>query len=117
MALGTAIERFSRVDLEAFMQQVSPSRPGVSKPDSTDHREASSSTHDKSQEHLLAAALLGTGSGSIVYGVGRYFSNMRMLEKGLFKPSYFGAGALGLTIASVTGAVYWTGFKSHKHAE
>lgn len=103
IALGTAIERFSRIDIDALMQNIHPSfndKP----PDS--HA-------DKSQEHILAASLLGTGSGCIAYGVGRYFSNMRMLERGLFKPSYHGAGALGLTVAGVASAVYWTGFRRH----
>lgn len=109
IALGTAIERFSRIDLEALTQQLRP-EVNLSSTQSSDRNE-------KTQEHLLAASLLGTGSGCIAYGIGRYFSNLKMLEKGLYKPSYFGAGALGLTVAGVASAVYWTGFRKHRLQE
>lgn len=107
IALGTAIERFSRIDIDALIQQIQPN---------TNNSVAASndSDSDKHREHLLAASLLGTGSGSIAYGIGRYFSNMRMLERGLFKPSYYGAGALGFTVAGAASMVYWTGFRKQK---
>lgn len=104
IALGTAIERFSRIDIETVIHQLQPDSKSNSKSAKASH------AHEKSQEHLLAASLLGTGSGSIAYGIGRYYSNMRMLERGLFKPSYFGAGALGFAVAGVASAVYWAGF-------
>ena len=113
VALGTGIERFSRIDLEGFLQQTHP--PASQLVSERTHR--TSHQHDKSLEHILAASLLGTGAGCIAYGVGRYFSNMRMLEKGLFKPSYFGAGALGLAVAGMASAVYWTGFRVHRTSD
>ncbi|KAL1303590.1 hypothetical protein AAFC00_006955 [Neodothiora populina] len=116
VALGTAIERFSRIDLEALMQSSRPPPTVTRRLEESSESKSSAEHDDKQQEHLLAASLLGTGAGCIAYGVGRYFSNMRMLEKGLFKPSYYGAGALGLTVAGVASAVYWTGFRKHKAA-
>lgn len=111
VALGTGIERFSRIDLEGFLQSTRPVQTA------SQDSQQSSSRQDKTQEHLLAASLLGTGAGCIAYGAGRYFSNMRMLERGLFKPSYYGAGALGLVVAGMASAVYWTGFRDHRHVD
>lgn len=112
IALGTAIERFSRLDIETVIQQLQPESKigaaGSSRP---------LNSHDKTQEHLLAASLLGTGSGSIAYGIGRYFSNLRLLEQGLYKPSYFGAGALGFAVTGVASAVYWAGFRRPEKVE
>ena len=51
--------------------------------------------------------LLGTGSGSIVYAVTRYFGAMRMLEMGKFRPSYFGAAGLGVVVSGMAGGAYW----------
>lgn len=46
------------------------------------------------------------GSGSIVYGTSRYFSNLKLLEKGLFKPAYHGSASLAASVAGLTGGVY-----------
>jgi len=51
-----------------------------------------------------------------VYGVGRYFSNTRMLEKGLFKPSVGGLGRLGVAVAGLTAMAY-TGLLKDEHPE
>lgn len=39
---------------------------------------------------------------------------MRMLEKGLFKPAYFGAAGLSVCVAGVAGAVYVEALKEMK---
>lgn len=103
VALGTAIERFSRIDLEELLT----TRPGPSPSEST--RDRDRIPHDKSPEHFAAATLLIAGSGSTMYGVIRYFSNMRMLEQGLFKPSYWGAGIMGAIGGGIATAslIYW----------
>jgi uncharacterized membrane protein YidH (DUF202 family) len=114
IALGIAIERFNQLDLSTLLQP--PVRQYAS--DSTSMTSASlsqandaparksSETGVKPKDHRLVGSLLGTGLGSIVYGTSRYFSNMRMLEQGLFKPAYFGAMGLSVTVAGVAGMVY-----------
>lgn len=92
VALGIAVERFSQFEL------VPPSPTPADKGKSRDQK-------DESEDLVLG--LLATGSGSIVYGTTRYFSNMRMLEKGLYKPSFFGAGGLSVAVVGLTGAAYW----------
>ncbi len=97
IALGIAVERFSQFE-------VVPSPP----PTPTDKRKS----RDQSQDLVLG--LLAVGSGSIVYGTTRYFSNMRMLEKGLYKPSFYGAGGLSAAVVGLTGAAYWQAFQGKK---
>ena len=63
--------------------------------------------NQKDQNETLVLGLLAIGSGSIVYGTTRYFENMRMLERGLYKPSFYGAGGLSVAVVGVTGAAYW----------
>ena len=67
------------------------------------------------ETQALVAGLVGTGSATLAYGTARYFSNMRMLEQGLFKPSFHGAGALALAVASLTGASYWALIRQPSH--
>lgn len=110
IALGIAIERFNQLDLNAILQPPASSTSASALP----ARNAASARigdkdrdkQERKKEHLLVGALLGTGSGSIVYGTARYFSNMRMLEKGLFKPAYFGAAGLSVAVAGLAGGVY-----------
>lgn len=94
IALGVAIERFSQLELTEALQQ----RQTLSKEESARRED---------QEQILVGALLGTGGGSIVYGIARYFLNLRLLEQGLFRPAYFGAGALGTAVAAFAGAAYY----------
>ena len=92
VALGIAVERFSQFELAP--------PPPVQPTDKC----RSSDQKDKSQDLVLA--LLTIGSGSIAYGTTRYFSNLRMLERGLYKPSFYGAGALSMAVIGLTGAAY-----------
>jgi uncharacterized membrane protein YidH (DUF202 family) len=96
VALGIAIERFSQLDLHELLQP--PARRGTP--------EDEGRVRDKEQSHLLVGALMGLGSGSIVYGTARYFSNMRHLERGQFKPAYHGAAVLAAGVATLAGGVY-----------
>lgn len=105
IALGIAIERFSQLDLGELLSQLSPA-PLVSSQAQQQRQEARSS--NKQQSELLVGTLLGTGSGSIVYGTSRYFVNLRMLERGLFKPAYHGPAVLSIGVAGLAGAVYYS---------
>ncbi|KAJ7121272.1 hypothetical protein C8R43DRAFT_1033631 [Mycena crocata] len=105
VALGLAMERFSQLDLAEIL-------PTKSQKQSDERENQAASTSD-----VLVGALLGTGSGSIAYGTMRYFSTMRLLEQGLFRPAYYGAGALGIAVAGLAGTVYWTAVKDRKANE
>ncbi len=98
IALGIAVERFSQFEL-------------VPPPTTADKRK---SGYQQDKSHDLVLGLLAVGSGSIVYGTTRYFSNMRMLEKGLYKPSFYGAGGLSAAVVGLTGAAYWQAFQGKK---
>ena len=84
IALGIAVERFSQFEILPPIPSHLPS--ASAKPDTSDQKDG------KSEDLVLG--LLAIGGGSIVYGTTRYFSNMRMLEKGLYKPSFYGAAGL-----------------------
>lgn len=112
IALGSAVERFAHIEASGIFEQLKPRHDHTSNTDRTlptDQGTVSS----KSQEHLLAAALVGAGSGCIAYGIGRYFANMRMLQQGLFKPSFYGAGALGCAVTGAAAVTYWNGYKRY----
>ncbi|KAJ7091900.1 hypothetical protein B0H15DRAFT_179727 [Mycena belliarum] len=94
VALGIAIERFSQLDLAEIL----PVKPA--------HARRGGGLADSSD--VLVGALLGTGGGSIAYGTARYFSTMRLLERGQFRPAYYGAGALGAAVAGLAATVYWS---------
>ncbi|EJD50820.1 hypothetical protein AURDEDRAFT_57521 [Auricularia subglabra TFB-10046 SS5] len=91
VALGIAVERFNTLNLPTVLPDTKDSQRHIHSRDSSD---------------LLVAALLGTGSGSIAYGTARYFSNMRLLQQGLFKPAYLGPGVLGAAVAALAGTMY-----------
>lgn len=95
VALGIAVERFSQFELA----------PPPPPPAQSADRRTGSDQKDKSQDLVLG--LLTIGSGSIAYGTARYFSTLWMLERGLYKPSFYGAGALSVAVVGLTGAAYW----------
>lgn len=114
VALGIAVERFSQLDISQLqLQTPSPApTPTISsnqtetdgnnrKPIITDRQD--SENDDRTQQ--LVFGLLGTGSGAIVYGATRYFSNMRALERGMFKPAFYGAAGLSVAVAGLSVAV------------
>jgi uncharacterized membrane protein YidH (DUF202 family) len=108
LALGIAIERFNQLDLSALSESSVPSStsaPTSSSVNSTSPQQDKDSNKDGKQ-HLLVGALLGTGSATIAYGTARYFSNLRMLERGLYKPAYFGAAGLSVAVGGLAGGVF-----------
>ncbi|KKY38336.1 hypothetical protein UCDDA912_g01654 [Diaporthe ampelina] len=104
IALGIAIERFSQLDVRELLeplrpprqQDQDPKRPPVGAGDEP----------QKEQSQIIVGALMALGSGSIVYGTSRYFSNLKLLEKGLFKPAYHGSAFLAASVAGLAGGVY-----------
>ncbi|KAI1258371.1 hypothetical protein F5Y18DRAFT_413809 [Xylariaceae sp. FL1019] len=111
VALGIAIERFSQLDLSELVPHPPAQTP--------EHRQSleqkkKEKDEDKEQSHVLVGALMALGSGSIVYGTGRYFSNMRYLERGEFKPAYHGAAIMGAAVAGLAGGVYGSALKRRK---
>jgi uncharacterized membrane protein YidH (DUF202 family) len=105
IALGIAIERFNQLDITALLSPPSTASNNAISGTSTSQT-SEQERRQKDKEHHLVGALLGTGGGSIVYGTARYFSNMRMLERNLFKPAYFGAMGLSVAVAALAGGVY-----------
>lgn len=105
VALGIAVERFSQLDLESLIDHLLPDHAKSA----AQSREASrkETVERQNREQMLVGALLGTGGGCIVYSVTRYFGTMRMLERGLFRPSYFGAAALSVAVSGMAGSAYW----------
>ncbi|KAH8662069.1 hypothetical protein BX600DRAFT_512946 [Xylariales sp. PMI_506] len=98
VALGIAIERFSQLDLSELLphQHRAPETP-----------EARARKHqDKGDAQLLVGVLMGLGSGSILYGTARYFSNMKLLEQGQFKPAYHGVAVTAAAVAGLAGGVF-----------
>ena len=105
VALGIAVERFSQLDLETLIDHLLPEH---AKPSRQSRAELDKETRERQgREQLLVGTLLGTGGGSIVYGITRYFSTMRTLERGSFKPAYFGAAGLGVVVSAMAGAAYY----------
>ncbi|OCK76088.1 hypothetical protein K432DRAFT_360993 [Lepidopterella palustris CBS 459.81] len=102
IALGIAIERFSQLDIPEILATLR-------------HDPALNSAKDK--DHLLVGALLGTGAGSIVYGTTRYFTNLRALERGLFKPAYLGVAGSSTLLAGLAGVVYVSAAREHGKGE
>ncbi|KAK8005196.1 hypothetical protein PG990_011233 [Apiospora arundinis] len=124
VALGIAIERFSQLDLEdlvVVLRHGPPvasssaagttpptiaSSPAAARQQKGEEDEEQRRNENKKKPQLLVGTLMGMGSGSIVYGTARYFSNLRALERGLFKPAFHGVAVLGAAVAGLAGGVY-----------
>jgi uncharacterized membrane protein YidH (DUF202 family) len=59
--------------------------------------------HDHGDLKLPSAALVGSGTGCLSYGTLRYFSSLRLLKKGLFRPNIAGIALVAATSGAVTG--------------
>lgn len=123
LALGIAIERFSQLDLRELLkplrdqqhmqlqqqlqqlQQLQQIQPRDLDPADVEHE------LEKEQAQVLVGTLMALGSGSIVYGTSRYFSNLKLLEMGLFKPAYHGSALLAASVAGLAGGVYGTALR------
>lgn len=118
LALGIAIERFSQLDLRELLkplreqQQQQEHGRGSREPDPDEVEHEL----EKEQSQVLVGTLMALGSGSIVYGTSRYFSNMKLLERGLFKPAYHGSALLAASVAGLAGGVYGTSLRRKLHA-
>ncbi|KAJ9157580.1 hypothetical protein NKR23_g624 [Pleurostoma richardsiae] len=118
VALGIAIERFSQLDLRELLEPLrSPAPPAADsgtdraaaprhQPQSNEEDEARSRDLEKRHSRVLVGTLLALGGGSIAYGATRYFSNLRLLERGQFKPAYHGAAVVAAAVAGLAGGVY-----------
>ncbi|POS80727.1 hypothetical protein DHEL01_v200867 [Diaporthe helianthi] len=104
VALGIAIERFSQLDLNELLAPLRP--PPQSGQDTRSERIDEDDEPRKEQSQVIVGTLMALGSGSIVYGTSRYFSNLKLLEKGLFKPAYHGPAFLAASVAGLAGGVY-----------
>lgn len=96
IALGMGVERFSR--LEAASPDHLPNNPNAAEqPTKTHFRKQ----QDQENEQLLVTVLLGSGTSCIVYGASRYFSNLKLMTRGLYKPAYGGAASLSVAVTAL----------------
>ena len=102
-ALGIAIERFQQLDIEGLLLGI---RPQARRREEDEEHHRRERAQQARQSQLLVGTLLGLGAGSIVYGSARYFSNLRLLERGEFRPAYHGAAVLAAAVAGLAGGVY-----------
>lgn len=102
VALGIAIERFSQLDLTELL----PSHQRA--PETEEDRQIKA--QDKKHSQFLVGTLMAMGSGSILYGTGRYFSNLKALERGQFRPAWHGTAVLGASVAALAGGVFGSAF-------
>ncbi|KAH7108314.1 hypothetical protein BKA62DRAFT_681795 [Auriculariales sp. MPI-PUGE-AT-0066] len=107
VALGLAIERVDQLDLHEIIDALRPSSSSSSsQSQQTQQQQPVQRQLTPNRTDLLVGSLLGTGMGSVVYASVRYFANIRALERGQFKPAYFGAGAIGMSVAAMAVGVY-----------
>jgi uncharacterized membrane protein YidH (DUF202 family) len=59
--------------------------------------------HDHGDLKAPSAALVGSGAGCLSYGTLRYFSSLRLLQKGLFRPNVAGIALVAATSGAVAG--------------
>lgn len=107
LALGIAIERFAQLDLKQLLKPLREQDHGPREPDQADIEHEL----EKEQSQVLVGTLMALGSGSIVYGTSRYFSNLKLLERGFFKPAYHGSALLAASVAGLAGGVYGTSLR------
>jgi uncharacterized membrane protein YidH (DUF202 family) len=96
VALGIAIERFSRFEL-AESRDDRPLRPRPKDDDEQD---------DQLGSKILVGTLMTLGTGSMLYATKRYFSVLRLLEQGQFRPAFYGVGTLGAVLGALGVGVF-----------
>ncbi|KAM3440936.1 hypothetical protein NHJ13734_003073 [Beauveria thailandica] len=103
VALGMGVERFSRFEAVALGNGSS------NKPRTTDEKQQQQQEGGGHGEALGSRLLVGTlltlGTGCMVYATKRYFSVLRSLEKGEFRPAYQGIAAMGAVLGALGGGV------------
>lgn len=104
IALGIAIERFST--LEPLIHRT------LSNLDSSASSNPGTAEVKKEEEKSinLATAFTVLGSTAIVYGTQRYLVNLRMLQKGLYKPAYLGIAGFVGSVVGLSGYGIWETF-------
>ncbi|KAF1737559.1 hypothetical protein CRV24_003179 [Beauveria bassiana] len=103
VALGMGVERFSRFEATALGNGSSSSKPPT-----PDEKQQEGGGHGKEEalgSRLLVGTLLTLGTGCMVYATRRYFSVLRSLEKGEFRPAYQGIAAMGAVLGALGGGV------------
>lgn len=98
VALGIAIERFAQLDLSELL----PAHQRTPETKDDKLRKA----RDKMDSQIMVGVLMSLGSGSIFYGTGRYFVNLKALERGEFRPAWHGAAVLAASVAVLAGGVF-----------
>lgn len=94
VALGIAVERFSRFEFTGSHD--SEIRPKSGEDDGA---------KDQLGRRLLVGMLLTLGTGTMLYATKRYFSVQQLLEKGEFRPAYYGVGAMGAVMGALGASV------------
>ncbi|TVY85641.1 hypothetical protein LAWI1_G008865 [Lachnellula willkommii] len=70
--------------------------------------------HDHGDLKLQSAALVGSGTGCLGYGTLRYFSSLRGLKRGLFRPNIVGVALVAVTSGAVAGGGVWMVVRTEK---
>ncbi|OAA41098.1 hypothetical protein BBO_05634 [Beauveria brongniartii RCEF 3172] len=102
VALGMGVERFSRFEAVALGNSSSSSKPRTA----DEQQQQEGGGHGEALgSRLLVGTLLTLGTGCMVYATRRYFSVLRSLEKGEFRPAYQGIAAMGAVLGALGGGV------------
>lgn len=103
VALGMGVERFSRFEAVALGGS---SKPRTADEQQQQQQEEEGGGHGEALgSRLLVGTLLTLGTGCMVYATRRYFSVLRSLEKGEFRPAYQGIAAMGAVLGALGGGV------------
>lgn len=122
IALGIAIERFST--LEPLIQHTLHSIADQHQQQPNQNRGTSQSSHSTSVPSAketrravsLSTAFTSVGSGSILYGTHRYVTNLRLLQRGLYRPGYWGIGGFVLSVVGMSGYGIWDTYE-HRNSK
>lgn len=114
IALGIAIERFSTLEplIKYTIHAIDPASPpsprgesGKSTNDSTRKDE-----HGTNRTLTMATSFTLLGSAAILYGTQRYVTNLRMLQRGLYRPAFWGVAGFVGAVVGITAYGVWDSF-------
>ncbi|KAL2210136.1 hypothetical protein CC79DRAFT_482995 [Sarocladium strictum] len=97
VALGIAVERFSRFEM---MESARGDRTLVTAKGKEESRQ------EQLSRRILVGTLMTLGTGSVIYATRRYFTVLRRLEQGKFPPAYHGVAAMGAVMGALTGGIF-----------
>lgn len=112
IALGIAIERFST--LEPLIHRTLTNLDNVQSSSTTRSKEV---VKKEEKSINLATAFTVLGSTAIIYGTQRYLVNLRMLQKGLYKPAYWGIAGFVGSVVGLSGYGIWDTFVRQRDTE